>query len=151
MKYLLIFISLISFNVFAEDECVFDESSYVEFIKEYELKHKDSRIESDGKTLTVERNNEKIVVGGGGCVHLGISIDLKSSNTYTEEQFLEKTLMLTREFGSWLISEGALDTSIKNRKFQVIDGIYYVEVDVMTVFSATYTINGDINIEFYIN
>ncbi len=84
-------------------------------------------------------------------MHLGISIDLKSSNTYTEEEFLEKTLMLTREFGGWLINEGVLEDSIKNRKFQIIDDVYYVEVDVMTVFSASYTSNGDVNIEFYIN
>lgn len=139
-----------SFNAVAE-ECIFSESAYLNFINEYALKDKTSRIESDKKTLVIKRNNEEIIVNGGGCVHLGASITLKSKHSHTEDQFLEKILLLTKEYGGWLINISALTKSIKNRNFQIINNVYYFEIDAMTVFSASYDNKGKINIEFYIN
>ena len=36
-------------------------------------------------------------------------------------------------------------------KYQIIDGDYYIEVDAMTVFSASHDDQGHINIDMYIN
>ena len=151
MKLLLILTIIASFSANAEEECIFNESSYIEFIKKYVSENKNTRIENDNRTLRVERNNEEIVVKGGGCVHLGVAIDLKAQQIFTEEQFLHKVLKLSNEFGGWLINTNSLESSIKNKKYQIIGGVYFIEVNAMTVFSASYNSKGEIIVDFYIN
>ena len=151
MKLLLILTIFASFSVNAEEDCIFNESSYIEFINKYVSENKNTKIENDNRTLRVERNNEEIVVKGGGCVHLGVTIDLKTQQKFTEEQFLHKALKLSNEFGGWLINTNSLESSIKNKKYQIIDGVYFIEVNAMTVFSASYNSKGEIVVDFYIN
>ena len=151
MKLLLILTIFASFSVNAEEDCIFNESSYIGFIKKYVSENNNTRIENDNRTLRVERNNEEIVVKGGGCVHLGVAIDLKTQQKYTEEKFLKKVLKLSNEFGGWLINTNSLESSIKNKKYQIIDGVYFIEVNAMTVFSASYNGKGEIIVDFYIN
>ena len=90
MKLLPILLIIISLPVYADEDCVFNESTYVEFINKYTAANSSARIEPDGRTLIVNSDNEKIIVKGGGCIHLGASIALKTQQAYTEEQFLKK-------------------------------------------------------------
>lgn len=151
MKLLSIFLIFISLYAYAEKDCNYDESAYLEFINKYSTENRNTKIESDGKTLAVIRKNEKIVVKGGGCIHLGVTIELKTNNTYTEEQFLQKILKLAIEFGDWLINTSVLEDSIEQGKYQKFDSTYFIEVDAMTVFSASYNNQGKITVDFYIN
>ena len=151
MKLLSILIIFISVSVYAEEDCIFDETAYIEFIKKYSKENSNSKIKPDGKTLIVNRNNEEIIVKGGGCVHLGAVIELRSKQAYTEEQFLQKAQDLSVEFGNWLIDTKALRVSIGKGKYRKIDNTYFIEVDAMTVFSASYNNQGTISVEFYIN
>ena len=80
-----------------------------------------------------------------------MAIDVKTDQTYSEKEFLQKTLDLAIEFGDWLINTGKLRESIEKGNYQVISGIYFIEVDIMTVFEAVYDKKGTIEIGFYIN
>lgn len=151
MKLLPILLVFISISGYAEEECIFDETAYIKFITKYSKENINSKIESDGKTLLVNRKNEEVIVKGGGCVHLGEAIELRTKQEFTRKQFLQKTLNLSTEFGDWLINTKALKESIEKGKFQNIDGTYFIEVDAMTVFSASYDHQGKINVDFYIN
>lgn len=151
IKLLPILLIFISFSAHAEDDCIFNEAAYGEFINKYSAENRNAKIQPDGKTLIVNRNNEEIIVKGGGCNHLGVAIELISNKTFTEKQFLEKLLGLSVEFGNWLINTRALKDSIVKGKYQKINDTYYIEVDAMTVFSADYDKQGVINIDFYIN
>ena len=151
MKLLPILLIFIPLYAYAEEDCIFDESVYLEFIKKYNTNHRNSKIESDGRTLIVHKNSEEILVKGGGCIHLGVAIELRARQAYTEEQFLQKTLDLSIEFGNWLINTTALKDSIDKGKYNKIDGTYYIEVDAMTVFYSSYDSQGKINVDFYIN
>ena len=151
MKLLPILLIFISVFVCAEEDCVFDDTAYIDFINQYSTDNRNSKIESDGRTLIINRNNEEIVVKGGGCIHLGMTIESKTSQAYAEKQFLQKTLDLTIEFGDWLINTKALEESIVKGEYHKIDDIYYIKVDVMTVFNASYDNQGKINVDFYIN
>ena len=142
---------IVSVSAFAEEDCIFDEAAYIKFINKYSSEYRNAKIDTDGKTLLVNRDNEEIVVKGGGCVHLGVAIELRTSQAFTEKEFLKKTLDLAIEFGSWLININALKNSIEKDKYEKIDGIYYIEVDAMTVFDASYDDKGKINVDFYIN
>ena len=151
MKLLPILFFFVSVSAYAEEDCIFDEAAYIQFINKYSKENKNSKIESDGKTLIVKRNNEEILVKGGGCVHLGVAIELRTKQAYTEKQFLHKTLDLAVEFGNWLINTKALKSSIEKGNYQIIGDTYFIEVNAMTVFSASYDNQGEINVDFYIN
>ena len=151
MKLLPFLLFFISVSAYAEEECIFDETAYIEFINKYSAENMNSKIESDGKTLIVKRNNEEILVKGGGCIHLGVTIELRTKQAYTEEQFLQKTLDLSIEFGDWLINTKSLKGSIEKGKYHKIDATYFIEVDAMTVFNASHDNQGKINVDIYIN
>jgi hypothetical protein len=148
LPILLIFVSV---SAYAEENCIFNENAYIEFINKYSTENRNSKIESDGRTLIVNRDSEEIIVKGGGCIHLGVAIELRTEQAYTEEQFLQRTLDLSTEFGSWLINTKALKGSIEKGEYRKIDNIYFIKVDAMTVFSASYDNQGVINVDFYIN
>ncbi len=78
-------------------------------------------------------------------------IELSTDQTYSEEEFLQKTLDIAMEFGDWLINTDKLKESIEKGRYEVIGDVYYIEVDVMTVFDALYDQQGAIKIGFYIN
>ena len=151
MKLLAIFLFLFSLSAYSDEECIFDENAYKNFIKNYVATHKDSSIQADGKSLFVKRQNEEIAVEGGGCTHLGMSIKLNSSQKYDEKQFLQKVLMLSTEFGDWLLNIDELQEAIQNKKWEKIDKVYYFNLNVMTVFEASVNDQGNINVNFYIN
>ena len=151
LTLLVLSLIIMSVSAFAEEECVFDESVYIEFINKYSRENRNAKIDADGKTLLVNRDNEQIVVKGGGCVHLGVAIELRTSQAYTEQDFLKKALDLAVEFGDWLINTNALADSIEKGKYEIIDGIYFIEINAMTVFEASYDNKGKIIVDFYIN
>ena len=92
MKLLPILLIIVSMSGYAEEECIFDETAYTGFIHKYNAENKDSTIESNGKTLIVNRNNEEVFVKGGGCTHFGVTIELRTKQTYAEKKFLQKIL-----------------------------------------------------------
>ena len=151
LTLLVLSLIIVSVSAFAEEDCVFDETAYIKFINKYSTENRNTKIDADGKTLIVNRDNEEIVVKGGGCTHLGVAIELRTTQAYTEKEFLKKTLDLAVEFGSWLINTNALADSIEMGKYEKIDGTYFIEVDAMTVFEASYDNKGKINVDFYIN
>ncbi len=150
-KLLPILLIIIAVIAYAEEDCIFDESTYMKFIKEYSAENKNAKIGPNGRTLLINRNNEEITVQGGGCIHLGVAIESRTNQNYSEEQFLQKVLSLSIEFGDWLINTEALKESIEKGKFQKIDGGYFIDVDAMTVFEASCDDQGKINVDFYIN
>ena len=151
LTLLVLSLMIVSVSAFAEEDCIFDEAAYIEFINKYSSEYRNAKIDADGKTLLVNRDNEEIVVKGGGCVHLGVAIELRTSQAYTEKDFLKKTLDLAVEFGDWLINTNTLADSIEKGKYEIIDGAYFIEVNTMTVFEASYDNKGKITVDFYIN
>lgn len=151
MKNLLLLMLIVVVPAYAGEECVFDEAAYTSFIREYAGQHSTARVEPDGKTLVVKKDGEEITVTGGGCVHLGVAIELRSSQSFTEAQFLQRILVLSIEFGDWLINTHALEESITNHKYQVINGEYFFDVNSMTVLTASYKNPGKLSVDFYIN
>ena len=151
LTLLVLSLNIMSVSAFAEEDCVFDETAYIKFINKYSTENRNAKIDTDSKTLIVNKNNEEIIVKGGGCVHLGVAIELRTTQAYTEVEFLKKTLDLAVEFGSWLINTNALAESIEKGKYEIIDGAYFIEVNAMTVFEASYNNKGKINVDFYIN
>jgi len=151
MKFLPMMLVLVALSVHAEEQCVFDETAYTEFVNKYHAEHANSSIGPDGRTLNVARGKETIIIHGGGCVHLGVSIELRSEQAYTEAAFLQEVLVLSTEFGDWLINTEALKDAIATGKYQKINGVYFVDIDAMTVFSAERRAQGGILVDFYIN
>ena len=58
-------------------------------------------------------------------------------------------MQLSAEFGSWLINANQLDSAIKSKAWKIIDGIYFIEIDEMTVFEASHDGEGNIYVNFF--
>ena len=144
-------LTLLTSPAIAENECVFDEGGYKTFVSGYKSPIKPAKVSKTEKSLSIHRNHEQILVEGGGCNHLGMSIELHSNQTFNEEQFLNKALELTKEFGGWLLNIKTVEQAFKTNKFQKIDNIYYFNIDMMTVFNTYIDKDGNIIVEFYIN
>ena len=149
LKLFFLLLIFISTSSLAEEECVFDETAYLNFIKKYQAEHKNVVINKDN-TLFINRDNEEIIVEGGGCVHMGMTIQIHSQRVFSEKTFLAKTLALSKELGCWLINTAALENAINKKLYKKTENNYFIRVDAMTVFEASFEKN-EINILFYIN
>ena len=150
MKLLVVGLFVLSFSAHAE-ECIFNENAFFEFRNEYVRANNNASTSEDGRFLLVSRGSETIQIIGGGCNHLGVSIQSKGNTLYSEKQFLQKVQNLAEEFGEWLINIDELKNSIKQGRWEKHEGHYFIEVDVMTVFSAYSNNQGDVSVDFYIN
>lgn len=141
---------LIPYFSYAE-ECIFDETVYINFIKQYAKEHKDAHVLEDGKTLIVKKASEDIQVTGGGCDHLGISIEVKTYDQLNEKQLFEKLVLLSKEYAHWLLDEEELKSALDNNNWNKDDDIYRISLNEMTSFEASYSTDGKISINAYIN
>jgi len=151
MKNLLVLLFTVSISAHAVEDCVFEENAFFKFRDEYVRQNKNAHVDAVREVLVVKKDNERIEVSGGGCVHLGALIRSRSDEKYTEVLFFRKVLELTQEFGAWLVNTDALAQSIELGKWQILDGEYYIQIDAMTVFAASFDEHGTVNVSLYIN
>lgn len=145
-----ILLLLLSSSAYSQ-ECIFDEASYKDFIGNYATTHKNSKVLDDGITLVVSKNDQQLVITGGGCDHLGGKISVKSHLKLNEAQFLKKITALSEEYATWLIDIKQLKSALRKKSWEKLDNIYRVNLNEMTVFEASQDSNGTIDINFYIN
>ncbi|MGX5172452.1 hypothetical protein ACUR5C_00325 [Aliikangiella sp. IMCC44653] len=160
MKILIIILSIFSFSVFAEEECVFDSDEQKKFNKAYIASHKDSVASDEGDSIIITRANEIIKFSRGGCVHFGIFIEstIKGKKTLSEEEFFSKVAGYTKEFGGELVDANDLLKAIKAKKYskQTTSGnlYYFVGVESVQAFEISVKSNrGETHVDvgFYIN
>lgn len=133
------------------DDCVFDETSYRNFITEYAASHPKTKLTDDKSGLSIQHDHETILITGGGCDHLGGSIVATGNAVFNQEELLAKVGSLSAEYASWLIDTKQLQSAIKNKSWTLEDGFYRINLDEMTVFEAFQDEDGKIEISFYIN
>lgn len=149
MKVLMVLLVFIS-SFASSEECVFDEAAYINFIHGYISSNKNAKLLEDRKSMIIQNGHEEIKVSGGGCDHLGASITVKTTVKMNEQQFLEKVLLLSEEFGSWLLDMDEVKSAIDKKSWDKVEGTYYMNLNEMTAFDAGQD-DGKIIINFYIN
>jgi len=133
MKYLIFFLSLISYNTFAQEDCTFDQSTQTdEFIRN--IPEFSNYIWNDNKkeaTILLE-NGDTLIAHRGGCVHFGISgdlfVSLDNNENYDLEDWLDKCKWMAKRLFSEYDFE-VLVSSLKNKtytKFSENNMIYMV-------------------------
>lgn len=150
MKKITLLLILFSSFSLANEECIFNPEAFNSFKDKYLTSNSNAIFDQKKQQLLVNKNGDRIIVNGGGCIHLGVSIEAHTNNNLTEEQFIEKILALSNEFGSWLINIKELQKSLTEKKWTRHEKIYFIQVDDMTAFEAFYD-RGKINVNFYIN
>jgi hypothetical protein len=148
------FLLLLVQSVFAaaiDNECVFDQSAQIEYLKQYVAQHQDAKLTDPEKGIKITRENEVIHFNRGGCMDFGVSIESISSIQYTEEQFLQKVLMLVDEFGKELVSIDALKSAFDDEKWEQVDGVYSVSMENLASFEMQYDKDGRVYVGFYMN
>ena len=114
-----------------EEECIFDQDAQDAAYRELEKKYPGSRYLEHEYKLIILVGGDQITLRRGGCVHFGISIELRSSKTgeYDDEAvFTAKVMDLVTEYGQDLIRPDMLEKSInaENRHVTKNDsGVYY--------------------------
>lgn len=127
-----VFLCVVVTNIaIADEECIFDQAEqhkrYLQMQREYE----GSRYIEKEHKLIIPKNGAEITVKRGGCVHFGITIEYRVAKTTryeNEKLFFAKITELVAEYGQELVDLERLKETIKERKWQKIegdDGRYY--------------------------
>ncbi len=114
-----------------DEECIFDQQEQKEAYLALEKKYPGSRYVEDQYKLIIPSNGVQITLRRGGCVHFGVSIELRTSRTQQYEDddvFFSKIMDLVKEYGQDLIDLEKLAQSIQDRNWsesKLDDSVYY--------------------------
>jgi hypothetical protein len=130
-------VSVIGAN--ADEECIFDQKAQKEAYLELEDKYEGSRyIERESK-LIIPSNGNEITLRRGGCVHFGITVELKILRTdaYEDEaRFFRKIVELVSAYGRELMDPKALKVQIDGKKWHKANvkkgGLYLLQYEGLT-------------------
>ncbi len=119
-------------NVYAQEDCVYDQKNQREYYQELCRKYKNCKyIESECKAI-IQRDGELIELKRGGCHHFGVSVTLITSigKGYDEPKvLLNKALDLADEFWHDHVTAHDLRELIEKKKYQfgkTDTGYYYL-------------------------
>lgn len=140
---LVIWMLLVSLPLLAEEECIFDQEAQKEAYVELQKKYPGSRYIEEEYKLIIPKDAHQITLKRGGCVHFGITIELRIARTEdyeNEDIFFSKVLELVTEYGQELIDPKALERTIKEKKWQEIKGeegtYYFLYSEAVTAFEV---------------
>ncbi len=122
MKVILTLILLLTASplMAEEEECLFDQAEQKAKYLELQKQYPGSWYLEDEYKLVIPREGHQISLRRGGCVHFGITIELKLPKTEdfrNEAAFFEKVVELVKEFGRELIDPEKLKEIIKEKKW----------------------------------
>jgi hypothetical protein len=120
-----------SFAVFAEEECIFDQNQQKLDYLELEKQYPGSKYIENEYKLIIPRENHQIHFRKGGCVHYGITIE--SIQPITEKYKNENSLFLEvvsliEEYGQGMVDSNKLKTLLNQKKWNNLsndDVMYY--------------------------
>ncbi|WP_428240079.1 hypothetical protein [Gynuella sp.] len=150
MKILSVALPILISTFAMAEECVFDEKVFHDFARLYVDGHEGASLEGPGK-FTASLNDLMVFVEGGGCAHLGATVQVQGQRGISESQLLDLVLMLYTEFGQWLAGAESLSESIHESRWSRYEGVYYFQVDSLTSLEAWLSENGDLMVSFYVN
>ncbi len=122
---------LVSIPLLANEECIYDQKEQKEAYVGLQKKYPGSRYIEDEHKLIIPKDRHQITLKRGGCVHFGITIELRIPRTEeyeNEDIFFSKILELVTEYGQELIDPDKLKQTIKDKKWYEIkekEGAYY--------------------------
>lgn len=103
-----------------QDECLFDQAEQRRAYLELEQTYPESEYLEEQHKLLIPRGNDLITLRRGGCVHFGISVELRTARTQRfddEGAFFAQVMALVTEFGQEFIDPNRLEQSIRNRNW----------------------------------
>ena len=146
-------------DVANEEQCIFDQDeqklAYLELEKQYE----GSEYVEEKYALLIPWKEDLITLKRGGCVHFGVSIELRTIRTDQFEDvgvFFSKILELVTEFDQGLIDRAKLEQSIQDENWQEIllggdihYSLAYPDVSAFEIFRRHDQEHTTIGVSFY--
>ncbi len=114
-----------------EEECIFDQEEQKAAYLALEKKYPGNRYVEDEYKLVIPKSGHQITLRRGGCVHFGVSIELRTPKTQLYEDddvFFSKIMDLVNEYGQGLIDPEKLAQSIQDRNWsesKLDESVYY--------------------------
>jgi hypothetical protein len=114
-----------------DEECIFDQQEQKAAYLALEKKYPGSRYVEDQYKLIIPGSGHKITLRRGGCVHFGVSIELRTPRTkqYEDDDVFFSTIMdLAKEYGQGLIDLEKLAQSIQEKNWsesKLDESVYY--------------------------
>jgi hypothetical protein len=109
---------LVSLPLLADEGCIFDQQEQENAYVELQKKYPGSRYIKEEYKLIIPKDGHQITFKRGGCVHFGITIELRIPRTeeYENENiFFSKIVDLVTEYGQELIDPKKLARTIKEK------------------------------------
>jgi len=114
-----------------EEECLFDQETRRLENLELQKQYPGSTYVEEKYHVVIPREGAELVVNRGGCVHLGVTVELRAPKTdrfKTEEAFFSKIVELVKEFGDGMIDVEKLRLVITEKRWHNSsdgNGMYY--------------------------
>jgi hypothetical protein len=103
-----------------EDECDFDQKEQLKQNIELQKKYPGSHLAEDNRVLVIPVDEGEVWLGIGGCVHYGITVELKTKfrDRYKrEDAFMRRILGLAKAYAQGYIDYERLRAMIDARKW----------------------------------
>lgn len=140
-SFFILLLFLFSQSVLA-DECDFDQKERIKENIRLKNKYPESYLIEDNLILVVPVNEGEVRINIGGCVHYGVTIELKTENKdkyEDDDDFMEQILRLAMNYSQGYIDIGKLKTVIDNKKWvksQSSRRYYLFEYDDISTFEV---------------
>jgi hypothetical protein len=127
-----------------DEECDFDQEAQIKENILLKEKYRGSHLAEDGRVVVVPVPEGEVRIGIGGCVHYGVTVELRTSNPnqqLTESEFMEQILYLAKTYSQGHIDHARLSEVIKNKDWQrdddaAISKSYSIHYDELSTFEA---------------
>lgn len=150
---------LISIPLLAEEECIFDQNEQRQAYIKLQEKYSGSRYVEHERKLVIPKDGQQITLKRGGCVHFGMTIELRTRKTERYEKegsFFAEILALVTEYGQEFIDPKKLEKTIENKKWLAVErnggALYFLYYETVTSFEVYRNHDGEqttIGVSFY--
>jgi len=127
----------------ANDDCDFDQSERLRNNLQLRKKYPGSRYIKEEYKLLIPRGQDEITLNIGGCVHYGVSIELKTKRTDeydNEDAFMKKVVELIKEYSQDYIDYKKVEKSIAKKQWNNINpdtnDYYLLNYDDLSTFEV---------------
>lgn len=106
------------------DDCDFDQSERIRNNLQLQTKYPGSRYIKEEYKLIIPRGEDEITLNIGGCVHYGVSIELKTKRTNKydiEDVFMKKIVNLVKDYSQDYIDHKKVENIIAEKRWNNIN------------------------------
>ena len=123
--------------------CDFDGTIVDSFIDNFNESNLGSMVNKTSDSILITDNNISIYGKFFDCYSLGATIVIKGFKPNSESELFRKVVDIVSELNSGIVDPITLESSIKNNKFEKIDGVYIVHANELALSTFHFLIDSE--------